>query len=164
MEQKKAITISALIIMALFILYSARAAPLISDENYTYISGMTWYNTYEAGKKAAMEENKPMLIYVWATWCKFCEKLHTDVYPDPRISKILKEDIVLVAIDLDRNREDAQRFGIQYPPYLLFLTPEGERITAIPGFVPADDLFRVLDQIATRRREIIVAHKDLPHS
>ena len=164
MDQKKKITITMLAVIALFMLYSYSVTPLISDANYTYISGLRWYNTYEAGQEVALKENKPMLVYAWAIWCKFCKKMHTEVYPDPQVSKMLTEDFVLVAIDLDTNKEDANRFGISYPPYLLFLTPDGQRITDIPGYIPANELTNILNTIVNQKQEIIAAHEGLPHS
>lgn len=147
MKPKKAITILVLVVIVSFIYYSMKVAPFISDEKYTYIAGMRWYKSYEEGQKAAKEQNKPMLVYFWAIWCKFCRTLHEEVYPDPEISKILKEDFILVAIDLDENKADARRFGVQYPPYLIFLTPEGKPITAIPGYVSKEQLRPILKQI-----------------
>ncbi len=147
MRPKKAITISIMVIVLLFVYYSIGAAPIISDENYTYISGLTWHNTYEAGIQDAREENKPLLVYFWAIWCQYCRKLHEEVYPDEEVSKILEEDFVLVAIDLDTNNRAAQRFGVQYPPHLLFLTPEEETITRIPGYLPKEELLPILENI-----------------
>lgn len=166
MKPKKAITILMLIGIVLFIYYSTSAAPLISDANYTYISGMKWYNTYDAGRNISIEENKPMLVYFWAIWCQYCEKLHTEVYPDPEISKILTEDFVLVAVDMDVNRDDAQKFGVQYPPYLIFFTPSGEITTRIPGYVSAGDLLPLLTQIKnlSMPEAHIKIHGDLPQT
>ncbi len=164
MNSKKTITIVMIVVIAVFILYSYSVTPLISDANYTYISGMTWYNTYAAGQKVALAENKPMLVYTWAIWCQYCEKLHTEVYPEPGVKKYLENDFVLVAIDLDTNREDAEKFGVQYPPYLLFLTPTGERITDIPGYIPANELEGVLEAIVKQKPNIMPAPGDLPHS
>jgi thioredoxin-related protein len=147
MKTRKIITLTVLTIVVLFVYYSINAAPLVSDEEYTYISGVTWYKTYDEGTRIAREQGKPMFVYFWAIWCKFCEKLHTEVYPDPDISKILKEDLILVAVDLDENKEDARRFGVQFPPNLIFFTSEGEIITRISGFVPKKGLLPVLEKI-----------------
>jgi len=164
MQPKKAITLALLAVTVFFIYYSANAAPLIDDGNYTYIAGMQWYNTYEKGLDAAQAENKPMLVYGWAIWCKFCEKLHKETFPDPRIAPILENDFVLVAIDIDVNSEDASRFAISYPPKLMFLTPNGETITEIPGYVPADTLFPILEQIKSFSISSIQVPHDLPRS
>jgi len=147
MKVKKAITILALVAVVLFVYYSMDAAPLISDEKYTYIAGMEWYKNYEEGQKAAAEQGKPMLVYFWALWCKYCITLHEEVYPDQQVSKILKEDFVLIAIDLDENKMDDRRFGVQYPPYLIFLNSKGEIITRIPGFAFKEQLLLMLEQI-----------------
>jgi|Deesub1362A_J573_1020465.scaffolds.fasta_scaffold00943_5 thioredoxin-related protein len=147
MKPKKIITISVVVVLLLFVYYSMNAAPLISDEKYTYISGLRWYNTFEEGQRVALEQNKPIFIYFWAIWCTYCEKLHTEVYPNPEINRILKEDYVLVAVDLDTNKKDAARFGATYPPKLVFITPDGEIITEIGGYVPAESLLPVLQNV-----------------
>lgn len=151
MNPKKLITIVVLCIAVLFMYYSMNAAPLISDEKYTYIAGLTWYKTYEEGQRATLEQNKPLLVYFWAIWCQYCEKLHTEVYPDKDVSKMLNESFVLVAVDLDENREDAQRFNVQYPPYFIFFSPQSEIIMRVPGYVPKDDLLGIMNSVLVGR-------------
>jgi thioredoxin-related protein len=108
--------------------------------------------------------DKPMLVYGWAIWCKFCETLHKEVYPDPKISTTLKDDFVLVAVDLDSNKADARKFGISYPPKLVFIAPNEEEITVIPGYVPADTLYPILEQIKTFHKLSMVVPEDLPRT
>lgn len=164
MQSKKIITLSVLAITVFFVYYSVNAAPLIDDGEYTYISNMQWYNNYDEGLEAAQAENKPMLVYAWAIWCKFCKKLHEEVYPDPRIAPILQNDFILIAIDLDTNREDTDRFSFSYPPKLVFIDPNGDIITEIPGYVPADTLLPILEQIKSIHSTTVVIPKDLPRT
>lgn len=147
MEQRKAITIIFLSIMLLFVYYAINAAPLLTDEEYTYLGDLKWYKTYEQGKTVAEETGKPMFLYFWTIWCPYCEKMQTEVFPQPEINRLLSENFVLIAIDMDINKEDAKRFGVQYPPHEIFLTPKGEVITRIPGYVQADSLLSVLRQV-----------------
>jgi len=164
MKPKKVLSIAAVVTVAIFIYYSINAAPLISDSEYTYISGMKWYQTYEKGLEVAQAENKPIFMYFWAIWCTYCEKLHTEVYPDPEVSNILQEHFVLVAVDLDSNRGDADKFGVSYPPHLLFLTMDGEQITRVPGYIPKDQLVPILSSIAQGHQQQLQILEDLPHS
>jgi thioredoxin-related protein len=150
MEHRKAILIAFLTVMLLFVYYAINAAPLITDEDYTYLGDLRWYKTYENGSAVAKELNKPMFLYFWTIWCPYCEKMQTEVFPQPEINKLLRENFVLIAIDMDVNRKDTQRFGVQYPPHELFLTPEGEVITRIPGYVPAEKFLPVLEEVASR--------------
>lgn len=147
MHPKKTITILLAIGLLLFVYYSMNVSPVISDEKYTYISGLVWYNDFEEGQKVAVEQNKPMLVYFWAIWCKYCKEMHTEVYADPEINKILDEDFVLVAVDLDTNEEDAQAFGVWVPPAEVFVTPEGDTIYKIGGYTEKDNFLIILNQI-----------------
>lgn len=147
MKSKKAITISFLILMLIFVYYAINAAPLMTDQNYTYLGNLRWYKTYEEGSKIAIELKKPMLVYFWTIWCTYCEKMQTEVFPQGEINKILKEDFVLIAVDMDVNKEDPRRFNVQYPPHELFLTSDGKVITRIPGYVSAEGFLPVLREI-----------------
>ncbi len=136
MKTKKILTIVALLSVVVFIFYAVNATPIISDKEWTYIGGMNWYPTYEQGAAVAQETGKPMLIYFWTIWCTYCEKMQVEVFPYPPIKEILENDFVLVAVDMDVNKEDTRRFNVQAPPHELFLDENGGIITRVPGYVP----------------------------
>jgi len=144
MKTKKILTVVALGIVIFFMYYAGKATPVISDQNYTYISHLAWYNRYADGLAAAQEQNKPIFVYFWAIWCTYCEKMHKEVYDNPEVNKILKEDFVLVAVDMDVNKEDTGKFGVSAPPHEIFLTSGGDIITRIPGYVPKDEFLRTI--------------------
>jgi thioredoxin-related protein len=147
MHPKKTITILSAIAILLFVYYSSDASPIVSDETYTYMSGLTWYKHYDEGQRAAYEQDKPMLIYFWATWCKFCKKMENEVFPNTAVNEMLKENFVLVAIDIDDNKEDADRFGVWVPPAEKFLTPDGQIIDEVGGYLPEENFLSVLQQV-----------------
>ncbi len=136
--------------MLFFVYYATNAAPLMSDQNYTYLGNLKWYKTYDEGSRVAKEQNKPMLVYFWTVWCPYCEKMQTEVFPQEEINKILREDFVLIAVDMDVNKEDTRRFNVQYPPQELFLTPEGKIVTRIPGYISAEEFLPVVKQVRAR--------------
>ncbi len=147
MEQRKAMTIIFFSVMLLFVYYAINAAPLLTDEEYTYLGELRWYKTYEQGRVVAEETGKPMFIYFWTIWCPYCEKMQTEVFPQAEVNRLLRENFVLIAIDMDVNKEDTRRFGVQYPPHELILTPKGEVIARIPGYVPVESLLPVLNRV-----------------
>lgn len=158
MKSEKLLTLTAFATLLLFVYYSMNAAPLISDEEYTYIGGLKWYNTFEEGQREAFEKNKPIFIYFWAIWCTFCEQMQTEVYPNPEVKNILEEDFVLVTVDVDGNEKDANRFSVSYPPKEVFTTPEGEVITEIGGAVPTESFLPVLKNVVTFYQENYNSH------
>ena len=147
MNTKKVLTIIALLAVVVFVFYAVNATPVISDNEWTYIGGMEWYQTYDQGAAVAQETGKPMLVYFWTIWCTYCEKMQTEVFPYPPTKKMLEEDFVRVAIDMDVNKEDTNRFNVQAPPQELFLDESGDIITRIPGYIPEEAFLDVLTQV-----------------
>ncbi len=142
MSPKTLITLGALVAVAAFAVLSAKTTPVVSDKEHTYVGNLVWLNSYEAGLEKAKQENKPVLLYFWATWCKYCRQMNEEVYPDPEVNSLLRERFVLVAVNIDKNKEVAQKYGVQYPPAEVFVDAEGRVITSIFGFAPKDYLLQ----------------------
>ena len=124
----------------------------LSDSNYSYLAGLTWYRSapgLEKGFEQASFENKPVAIYFWAIWCQYCAGFQTNTLANPPIKKMLEDDFVLVAMDLDVDRDVSGRYGVSYPPYVLFLDSKGNVIDRISGGVGAGTFL----PIATRVRD-----------
>ncbi|NOZ59123.1 MAG: thioredoxin family protein [Euryarchaeota archaeon] len=149
-KTRRLLTLAALAAVVIFAYYAASATPVISDQNYTYIAELEWYNTYDAGAEAALKEKKPLMVYFWTIWCVYCEKYHKEVFSREDIRQILAQDFVRVAIDMDVNKEDTRRFNVAAPPHVIFMTYDGEIITRVPGYMPADEFKRVLLSVKAR--------------
>ncbi len=147
MKTKKLLTIAALVVIGVYVYYAVNATPMVSDEKYTYLSGLRWYNSYDEGAKVARELNKPIFVYFWTIWCTYCEKMQVEVFPYEPTFEILEKDFVLIAVDMDVNKQDTRRFNVQAPPYELFLTPEGEVITKVPGYVPKEKFYSIIKEV-----------------
>ncbi len=144
---EKVLTLLALGAVFGFAYYSLNSTPVISDSNFTYIAELEWYKTYEEGLREAKQQNRTLMVYFWTIWCIYCEKYHTEVFSRPDINAILAERFVRVAVDMDVNKRDTRRFGVQAPPYIVFLTPDERVIMRVPGYVPADEFRRILDAV-----------------
>jgi thiol-disulfide isomerase/thioredoxin len=129
----------------------------LSDSNYSYLAGLTWYRSapgLEKGFEQSSLENKPIAVYFWAIWCQYCAKFQTDTLGNPPIKELLETDFVLVAMDLDVDRDISSRYGVSYPPYVLFLDSKGNVIDRIAGAVDAGTFLpiatRVRDQVRSK--------------
>ncbi len=160
MKTKKMTTIFVLI-MILAIAYGTYTISisnfLISDENYTYISNLKWYRSapgLERGILEASQENKPVVVYFWAIWCQYCAGFQTNTLGSPQINKMLEDDYVRVAIDLDIDRGVSNSYGVSYPPYVIFLDSSGNVIERIAGAVDAGTFLpvatRIRDQVRSK--------------
>ena len=100
----------------------------------------TLYDTRADGKeqisaalKQAGKENKNVILKFGANWCGWCHKLSDLLKTDPEIAKTLKENYVLVLIDVDKGHNDdvVQRYGEPTKhglPVLVVLDKAGKQL------------------------------------
>ncbi|KCZ71545.1 thiol:disulfide interchange protein [Candidatus Methanoperedens nitroreducens] len=141
MRTKKLISIlvMVLIISFAYISYNISLTDFkLSDTNNTYLGGLTWSKSLDKGLQAAQQEDKPVMAYFWAVWCQFCKQFESETLRNPEVNSILREDYILVAMDLDIDKEVARRYGVSFPPHMLFLDASGNVLERIPGAVNAD--------------------------
>lgn len=79
----------------------------------------------------------PKLWDFWATWCPPCKEL------TPTVEALGKEHegkIEVKSINVDENKELAQKFEIKAIPTLVFLDAKGNELSRIVGLVPRDTI------------------------
>ena len=81
--------------------------------------------------------NLPKLWDFWATWCPPCKELK------PTIEALEKEyegRIEIRSINVDENKELAQKFEVKAIPTLVFLDAKGNELSRIVGLTPKDTI------------------------
>lgn len=124
----------------------------LSDANSSYLADMTWSRSLDKSLVLAQQENKPVLMYFWAIWCQYCAKFQTDTLGNPEIKGILEKDYILVAMDLDVDRDISYKYGVSYPPYVIFLDGNGNIYQRVPGAVDAATLLPTVKDVRDRVR------------
>lgn len=158
MKTKKLVSILVLMLMLTFAYFSYKTALsnfTLSDKNNSYLGGIKFHRAAEGlgeGFQIAAQENKPIMMYFWAIWCQYCARFQTDTLGNPDIKNILEEDYVLVAMDLDIDREVAQQYGVSYPPYLVFMDSKGNVLERVPGAVGPEYLLPIVTQVRDQIR------------
>jgi thioredoxin-related protein len=159
MRTKKLLSILVLALILSFAYFSYVTALknfTLSDKNASYLGGIKFHRAasgLEESFQIAQKENKPVMMYFWAIWCQYCAKFQTDTLGNPQVKKILEEDYLLVAMDLDIDREVAQKYGVSYPPYLVFMDPKGNVLPRVPGAVDANYLLPIVTQVRDQVRK-----------
>ncbi|MDE5418113.1 thioredoxin family protein [Labilibaculum sp. DW002] len=63
--------------------------------------GLSGYFDYEEGIAAAKKLNKPVFIDFTGHGCVNCREMEANVWSDPRVMKIMREDYVIIALYVD---------------------------------------------------------------
>ena len=99
---------------------------------------------------------------MYASWCPWCAKLQSEVYTRADIQEYLSEYFEIARLNIEEagdaihfkgftlnSAELAAGLGAEATPTTVFLTPNGDYITRVPGFVEADEFARVLKYIGS---------------
>lgn len=98
----------------------------------------------------AKQNDKKVLIDVYAEWCPYCEKMHNEVYTEAGVIEAVNEYYYLVKINIEsenkvtfNGREMTERdFSVMLNssslPTTFFMTGQGELLGMQPGLLPAD--------------------------
>lgn len=117
-----------------------------------------WFN-FNEGLEEAAKENKNIIVHIYADWCKWCRVMEKDTYGDPDVAKLVSEQFITIKFNgeatdsityLDTTITQAellQGFGIQGFPTTLFLKPNSEPITIVPGFQVSTTFINILEFI-----------------
>lgn len=69
-------------------------------------------------KEVVLENEKPVLVDFWATWCGPCKKIGPDV---EALAEEYKDQVIIGKCDVDENDELTSKFGVRNIPTVLFI-------------------------------------------
>ena len=124
-----------------------------TDENALQVYG------YEDALIKGRDEGKIIMVDFYTTWCKWCKKLDTDTYTDPKVIEALNKDFVVAKVDAESSKmvvsemrqvtmaELAQSYQVTSFPALWFLDKDGGQMKLLNGYLPPDEFLKYLEYI-----------------
>ena len=137
-----------------------------SDDSAKTAPKAVWM-TFDDGLREARKTNKKIFIDVYTDWCGWCKKMDKEVFAHAKIAPFLSDQYVLIKLNAESpSRVEykdskstemgiARDFGVTGYPTFLFLEPNGDLITSLPGFVKAEDFFPVLKYVAESKYKTV---------
>ncbi len=114
------------------------AVPAVVSHNTREID---WETDWDGAFKRARGEKKFVVVDFYADWCVWCRRLDTTTYRNPEVVKFMSENVIPVKMDVEARpgKALANKYGVDGLPTIVILSPEGEEIGRIPGYLRADD-------------------------
>ena len=110
--------------------------------------GIQWMS-YEEGRQRGEAENKKVVLVFNAEWCRYCLKMEKETFRNPTVIAYINRNFVPVSVDSDREQTIADKYNVRGLPSIWFISEKGDRIGNRPGYIPADEMLKILKFIGT---------------
>lgn len=107
-----------------------------------------WYS-YEEGIAKGKTEQKKIFIFFYTDWCGYCTKMKKTTLKETSVVTCLDENFISIMVNTDKQKKVGADFGVRGLPTSWFMSEDGEKITNLPGYIPADRFLKVLKFINT---------------
>lgn len=103
----------------------------------------------KAVQKRASDQMLMMFVDVYATWCGPCKMMDREVYTDPSVADYMNAHYVSVRMngESDYGRIYASKQQLEGYPSMFIFSDDGERVSNIVGFTPAEELVGTLKSV-----------------
>ncbi len=108
------------------------------------------WKDYTPGLAQAKTQDKNVFLYFYAQWCTYCTQLKKTTFLDEKVLAYLEKNFVSISVDTDQNHTLSQSWQVKGLPTMWFLTPDGSRISSLPGYVDGSQLLQILRYIHTQ--------------
>lgn len=116
------------VVLALTVAAACLAAP----------SPIKWGNSLDKGLATAKTSSKVVLADFATSWCGWCKKLDSDVYPNAKVTKIIDDHFVPVKLDGDKEKALDTKYKVTGYPTIVILDGDGAVLKKIVGYMPVD--------------------------
>ncbi len=112
-----------------------------------------WEPTLNVAQRMAAQSNRLVLASFWAPWCGICRNMEAKVLNQPSVASVIAAEYVAVKINADHFPATAKQYGITGLPTTLILTPQGQVLETMRGWVGAEDLTGRLSRVALQTKQ-----------
>lgn len=89
---------------------------------------ISWREWNDAAFEEAGRTQRPILLYLSASWCHWCRVMDRDVYADSLVASLVNQRFVPIRVERDRRPDIDRRYNAGGWPSTVFLSPDGELI------------------------------------
>ncbi|MBA3010065.1 MAG: thioredoxin fold domain-containing protein [Proteobacteria bacterium] len=107
------------------------------------------WNKYDEGLSQARKQNKKILLYFHADWCKYCKLLEKTTFKNQKVVTYLNDNYINISANSDIEKKLAKKFGVRGVPAFFFLGSDSNKIDGISGYVEPEIFLKMIKFIHT---------------
>jgi len=115
----------------------------------------------EEALKLAPESGKKILVDVYAEWCPYCQRMHSDVYKNEEVVDAISNHFIWVKINVESENlvnylgnemteaQFARALDNESIPTTYFLNQEGSILGLQPGYIESETFSKLLNFVGS---------------
>lgn len=136
-------TLQLCFIAAIVLALALAAAPTRAEQ-------VVWAETIDEAWQLAQEYDRPMLVFITRSNCKYCTKMKKMSWTDSSVAHEVNNRYVPVMVDAKAAGDLVQKLEVTGFPTTVVIMPDYQVVEQVKGFVPAKELKRRLTNVGTR--------------
>jgi uncharacterized protein len=111
-----------------------------------------WYEWGDEVFRKAQAEDKPVMLFLTAFWCRFCQRMDEGAFSDDENIALLNAYFIAIRAE-DTQRPDVNtRYNLNGWPTIAFMSPQGELLGAT-NYLPSEEFGNLLARLYTGYQE-----------
>lgn len=110
------------------------------------IKSIKWHEYLTEALKLARENNKPVMVDTYTSWCGWCKKMDKETFADQSIIE-LSSSFVCLRVNPEEDETFSSKYTIKDFPTVIFLKSDGTEIDRQVGFKTSEDFKKILKAI-----------------
>lgn len=98
-----------------------------------------WYDWGEEAFGAARKQNKPVMLFLSAFWCRYCQRMDEEAFSETENIALLRAYFIAIRAENAQRPDVDVRYNQNGWPTIVFMTPQGEAIVAA-NYLTSDQL------------------------
>ena len=111
-------------------------------------STLVWQQWSPEIFKQAQREERLVLLYLTAEWCRVCKKMDSTTYRDHQVMMTIQKNYIPVRADRDIHTALAKQYENHGPPTTVIFNHRGEEIIKRQGYLKPQWMFWLLETVA----------------
>ncbi len=100
---------------------------------------LRWYDWGEEAFTAASQQNKPVMLFLAAFWCRYCQRMDEEAFSQTENIALLRAYFISIRAENAQRPDIDVRYNQNGWPTIVFMTPKGEAIAAA-NYLTSDQL------------------------
>lgn len=99
-----------------------------------------WQSDVSAAWKQAREQDRPLLVFITTSNCRYCTMMQNVAFADPQVAEVIERGFVPVSVDAKDVAWLVRDQKVGSYPTTLIISPGAEIVDRIKGYLKPEEL------------------------